>query len=66
MADTPGHGEVVEDALNRRGDDVILAHLPEAGIHGNRHFTFSDVNNLQIAETSCPNFWKRRVWTNLR
>jgi hypothetical protein len=38
------------DALNRRGDDVTLAHLPEAGIHGNRHFTFSDLNKLQIAD----------------
>lgn len=38
------------DALNRHGGDVTLIHLPEKGIHGNTHFPFSDLNNLQIAD----------------
>jgi hypothetical protein len=38
------------DAVNRRGGDVTVVHLPEIGIHGNTHFPFSDVNNLEIAD----------------
>jgi len=38
------------DAVNRRGGDVTVVHLPEAGIRGNTHFPFSDLNNLQIAD----------------
>jgi pimeloyl-ACP methyl ester carboxylesterase len=38
------------DAVNRRGGDVTLVHLPEIGIHGNTHFLFSDLNNVQIAD----------------
>jgi hypothetical protein len=38
------------DAINRRGGDVTLVHLPEIGICGNTHFPFSDLNNLQIAD----------------
>jgi len=38
------------DAVNRRGGDVTLVHLPEIGIRGNTHFPFSDLNNLQIAD----------------
>jgi Alpha/beta hydrolase family len=38
------------DAVNRRGGDVTLVHLPEMGIRGNTHFPFSDLNNLQIAD----------------
>lgn len=38
------------DAVNRRGGDVTLVHLPEIGIKGNTHFPFSDLNNLQIAD----------------
>ncbi len=38
------------DAVNRRGGDVTLVHLPELGIRGNTHFPFSDLNNLQIAD----------------
>src|SRR5437868_5299040 len=35
------------DAVNRRGGDVTLVHLPELGIRGNTHFAFSDLNNLE-------------------
>jgi hypothetical protein len=38
------------DAVNRRGGDVMVVHLPELGIRGNTHFAFSDLNNVQIAD----------------
>jgi hypothetical protein len=38
------------DAVNRRGGDVTLVHLPEIGIRGNTHFAFSDLNSVQIAD----------------
>lgn len=37
------------DAVNKRGGDVTVVHLPEIGIKGNTHFPFSDLNNIQIA-----------------
>jgi pimeloyl-ACP methyl ester carboxylesterase len=38
------------DAINKRGGDARLVHLPEIGIRGNTHFLFSDLNNVQIAD----------------
>ncbi len=38
------------DVVNKYGGDVTVVHLPEAGIKGNTHFPFSDLNNLQIAD----------------
>lgn len=38
------------DAINRRGGDVTVVHLPEIGIRGNTHFPFSDLNSVQIAD----------------
>jgi hypothetical protein len=38
------------DAVNRRGGDATVVHLPEAGLRGNTHFPFSDLNNLQVAD----------------
>lgn len=38
------------DAVDRRGGDVTLVHLPTLGIRGNTHFPFSDLNNEQIAD----------------
>jgi pimeloyl-ACP methyl ester carboxylesterase len=38
------------DAVNRHGGDATVVHLPEAGIHGNTHFPFSDLNNVEIAD----------------
>lgn len=38
------------DAVNKRGGDVTVVHLPEVGIRGNTHFPFSDLNNLQVAD----------------
>lgn len=38
------------DAVNKRGGNVTLVHLPELGVRGNTHFPMSDLNNLQIAD----------------
>jgi hypothetical protein len=38
------------DAVNKRGGDVTLVHLPEVGVRGNTHFPMSDLNNLTIAD----------------
>jgi alpha/beta hydrolase family protein len=38
------------DAINRHGGDVSVVELPAIGIHGNTHFAFSDLNNVQIAD----------------
>ena len=37
-------------AINKHGGDAKVIHLPEIGIHGNTHFAFSDLNNVQIAD----------------
>lgn len=38
------------DCVNKRGGNVTVVHLPEFGLHGNTHFPFSDLNNLQVAD----------------
>jgi pimeloyl-ACP methyl ester carboxylesterase len=38
------------DRVNRHGGDATVVHLPEAGIRGNTHFPFSDLNNREVAE----------------
>ncbi|MBA4258912.1 MAG: alpha/beta hydrolase [Chitinophaga sp.] len=47
------------DAINKRGGDVTVIHLPEIGIKGNTHFPFSDLNNIQIANLM-SNFLKEK------
>ncbi|MGC6588823.1 alpha/beta hydrolase [Paenibacillus sp. Dod16] len=42
--------ELWADAVNRHGGDATVVHLPDIGIHGNTHFPFSDLNNLEIAD----------------
>jgi hypothetical protein len=37
------------DAINHRGGNAAVVHLPELGIRGNTHFPFSDLNNVEIA-----------------
>jgi hypothetical protein len=58
-SDIPGHdgwrvrlhmARLWADAVNARGGDVTVVQLPEIGIHGNTHFPFSDLNNLEIAD----------------
>ena len=39
------------DAVNRRGGDAHLVHLPTIGIRGNTHFLMSDLNNGEIADS---------------
>ena len=36
--------------VNKHGGDVTVVHLPKAGIHGNTHFPFSDLNNVEVAD----------------
>lgn len=38
------------ETINRHGGAATVTHLPKAGIHGNTHFPFSDLNNLEIAD----------------
>ncbi|WP_371371137.1 alpha/beta fold hydrolase [Sporomusa aerivorans] len=38
------------EAVNRHGGDAVLVELPEFGIHGNTHFPFADLNNVEIAD----------------
>lgn len=38
------------ETVHKHGGDVTLVHLPEAGITGNTHFPFSDLNNVEIAD----------------
>jgi pimeloyl-ACP methyl ester carboxylesterase len=38
------------DALNRRGGRASLLLLPDAGLRGNSHFAYSDLNNVQVAD----------------
>lgn len=37
------------EAVNKRGGDVTVVHLPQIGIRGNTHFLFADTNSLDIA-----------------
>lgn len=43
-------GNLMVDAINQNGGDASILHLPDLGIHGNTHFSFADVNNIQIAD----------------
>jgi hypothetical protein len=45
-----GRAAQFADAVNRRGGQVEILHLPDAGLHGNTHFPFSDLNNVQVAD----------------
>lgn len=38
------------EAINRHGGDAKVVVLPEIGVHGNTHFPFSDLNNVEIAD----------------
>ncbi len=38
------------EALNKQGGQASVLHLPEAGLFGNSHFMFSDLNNVQVAD----------------
>jgi pimeloyl-ACP methyl ester carboxylesterase len=38
------------DHFNRKGGKVSILHLPDAGLRGNSHFMFSDLNNVEVAD----------------
>ena len=38
------------DALNKQGGKASVLHLPDAGLYGNSHFMFSDLNNVAVAD----------------
>jgi hypothetical protein len=38
------------EAVNRRGGNAHVLHLPEIGVRGNTHFPMSDLNNRRIAD----------------
>lgn len=42
--------EQFAEAVNSRGGDAEILHLPDAGLEGNTHFPFSDLNNLEVAD----------------
>ena len=37
-------------AVNDRRGDAEILHLPDAGLRGNSHFMFSDLNNVAVAD----------------
>ena len=38
------------DALKKQGGNANVLHLPDAGLYGNSHFMFSDLNNVAVAD----------------
>jgi pimeloyl-ACP methyl ester carboxylesterase len=38
------------DALNSKGGQASVLHLPDVGLYGNSHFMFSDLNNVAVAD----------------
>ena len=37
-------------AVNRHGGDMSLIHFPDIGTHGNGHFSYEELNNVQLAD----------------
>ncbi len=37
-------------ALNAKGGKASVLALPDAGLYGNSHFMFSDLNNVAVAD----------------
>lgn len=42
-------GKLMVNTINAYGGNATILHLPDLGIYGNTHFSFADVNNIQIA-----------------
>ncbi len=38
------------DAVNNAGGDAAFLNLPDAGLQGNTHFPFADLNNIEVAD----------------
>jgi hypothetical protein len=49
------------DTVNCHGGDVMVVHLPEAGVHGNTHSPFSDLNNQQVADLMSKFLAKKKL-----
>ena len=49
------------DAVNRRGGDVTIVHLPDVGVYGNTHYLFLDLNNVQVADLLSDYLRKKRL-----
>ena len=43
-------GRQMAKLINDNGGDATIVHLPELGIYGNTHFSYADLNNIQIAD----------------
>lgn len=54
-------GRLWRDAVNRHGGDVTLIELPQVGLHGNTHFPFSDLNNLEVADVMSAYLCEKRL-----
>ena len=54
LSDTRRAQKITSDffakAITLRGGDAEILHLPEAGLRGNSHFMFSDLNNMAVAD----------------
>ena len=48
-------------AVNRHGGDMSLLHFPDIGIYGNGHFSYEELNNLQIADLMSEFLRKKRL-----
>lgn len=38
------------ETVNKYGGNAAVVSLPDLGLHGNTHFPFSDLNNIQVAD----------------
>jgi hypothetical protein len=43
-------GVLMVNTINQYGGNASIIHLPSLGIFGNTHFSFADLNNIQIAD----------------
>jgi pimeloyl-ACP methyl ester carboxylesterase len=39
-----------QEAVNSRGGDAEILHLPDVGLRGNSHFMYQDLNNRKVAD----------------
>jgi hypothetical protein len=42
--------QLFAQALNNKGGNASVLLLPDAGLYGNSHFMFSDLNNVDVAD----------------
>jgi pimeloyl-ACP methyl ester carboxylesterase len=44
------NARLMADRINQHGGNANVLELPEAGLHGNTHFPFADLNNDKVAD----------------